>query len=333
MLNRWVLPLMAAMIACQAEATEATDTDRISGIMIADYYAILSADDGDVKLPEKRNAFRFRRIYFNYDHSLSERIDFRFRLEATDAGFGDDAKMEPFVKHAYLKWKGVLGGNLYVGESGTPTFALVEQTWGYRAVEKTLLDLNGIGSSADVGLAFKAHTRGATCHVMVANGPGKSPERDNGKKLYASVQFHPGENQIELYGDIDMLPGGDELTLKAFLGRVGDSFHGGVESFMRIGKKAALTDPGKEKEAALIDPGEDVTRIGLSVFGALPLRDNWKGFARVDAIDDNDLELLLVGGLDWKAEEEVHIMPALIIQIPDGPDPNIQVRVTGMFKF
>jgi len=325
MLNRWVLQLMAAMIACQAGAAEATDTDRISGIMFADYYAILSADDGDVNLPEKRNAFRFRRIYFNYDHSLSERVDFRFRLEANDAGFGFRAKMEPFVKHAYLKWKGALGGNLYVGESGTPTWALVEQTWGYRAVEKTLLDLNGIGSSADVGLAFKAHTGGATYHVMVANGPGQRPERDNGKKLYASVQFHPGENQIELYGDVDMLPGGDELTLKAFLGRVDDGFHGGVESFMRINKEAALTDPG-----------EDVTRIGLSVFGALPLRDNWKGFARVDAVDDDDLDttdLLLVGGLDWKAEEEVHIMPALIIQIPDGPDPNIQVRVTGMFKF
>ena len=325
MLNRWVLQLMAAMIACQAGAAEATDTDRISGIMFADYYAILSADDGDVNLPEKRNAFCFRRIYFNYDHSLSERVDFRFRLEANDAGFGFRAKMEPFVKHAYLKWKGALGGNLYVGESGTPTWALVEQTWGYRAVEKTLLDLNGIGSSADVGLAFKAHTGGATYHVMVANGPGQRPERDNGKKLYASVQFHPGENQIELYGDVDMLPGGDELTLKAFLGRVGDGFHGGVESFMRINKEAALTDPG-----------EDVTRIGLSVFGALPLRDNWKGFARVDAVDDDDLDttdLLLVGGLDWKAEEEVHIMPALIIQIPDGPDPNIQVRVTGMFKF
>ena len=325
MLNRWVLQLMAAMIACQAGAAEATDTDRISGIMFADYYAILSADDGDVNLPEKRNAFRFRRIYFNYDHSLSERVDFRFRLEANDAGFGFRAKMEPSVKHAYLKWKGALGGNLYVGESGTPTWALVEQTWGYRAVEKTLLDLNRIGSSADVGLAFKAHTGGATYHVMVANGPGQRPERDNGKKLYASVQFHPGENQIELYGDVDMLPGGDELTLKAFLGRVGDGFHGGVESFMRINKEAALTDPG-----------EDVTRIGLSVFGALPLRDNWKGFARVDAVDDDDLDttdLLLVGGLDWKAEEEVHIMPALIIQIPDGPDPNIQVRVTGMFKF
>ena len=33
MLNRWVLQLMAAMIACQAGAAEATDTDRISGIM------------------------------------------------------------------------------------------------------------------------------------------------------------------------------------------------------------------------------------------------------------------------------------------------------------
>ena len=120
---------------------------------------------------------------------------------------------------------------------------------GYRSVEKTILDLNGIGSSADIGLGLKGKTGGASYHLMIANGPGQRPERDNGKKLYASVQFQPGAgNQLELYGDIDMIPGGDS-TLKSFVGRSGERIQGGVEIFMRVDREAAVTDAGKTEPA------------------------------------------------------------------------------------
>ncbi|HCL32024.1 MAG TPA: hypothetical protein DIC52_26815 [Candidatus Latescibacteria bacterium] len=131
--------------------------------------------------------------------------------------------MQPFVKHAYLKWNGVLGGDLYIG------------------------------------LGLKGKTGGASYHLMIANGPGQRPERDNGKKLYASVQFQPGAgNQLELYGDIDMIPGDDSVTLKSFV----------------------------DREAAVTDAGEDKTRMGLSAFASLPVTSDWRGFARLDAVND-----------------------------------------------
>lgn len=328
MLERVTLSLLTAacLAPCLAASPAHAADGEVSGYMFGDYYSVLSADDADVDLPEKQNAFRFRRIYFTYDRNLSERFDVRFRVEANDAGFGSRTKMVPFVKHAYLKWQGALGGDLYIGESGTPTWAVAEKVWGYRSIEKTVLDLNGIGSSADIGLALKGSAGAASYHLMVANGPGQRPERDNGKKLYASVQLQPGEgNHLEIYGDIDLLPGGDSITLKGFAGHRGDGFQGGAELYMRI-----------DQEAAVADPGADVTRAGLSAFGSVPVRENWRGFARFDALNNDDLDttdLVIIGGLDWAASKEVHIMPNLYVQLPDGPDPNIQARVTGFYRF
>jgi len=326
MLDRPALSILTAVVLLLPALRAHAADSKISGIMFGDYYAVLSADDTEVALPEKQNAFQLRRVYFTYDRPVSDRFDVRVRFEANDAGFGSGTKMTPFVKHAYLKWKGALGGDLYIGESGTPTWAVSEGVWGYRSVEKTIMDLNGIGSSADVGLALQGRAGGASYHVMVANGPGQRPGRDNGKKLYASVQLQPGEsNQLELYGDFDMLPGGDSFTLKALLGHSGDGFQGGIETFARI-----------DQEGAVTDPGEDVTRVGLSAFGSLPVADSWRGFARLDVLNNDDVDttdLVIIAGLDWAADKDVHIMPNLYVQLPDGPDPHIQARVTGLFKF
>ncbi len=326
MLNRPALSLLTAMIlALPALRAHAADS-KISGVMFADYYSVLSADAGEAKLPEKQNAFQLRRVYFTYDRPVSDRFDVRVRFEANDAGFGSGDKMVPFVKNAYLQWKGALGGDLYIGASGTPTWELAEKVWGYRSIEKTVLDLNKIGSSADIGLALKGHAGRASYHVMVANGPGQKSESDNGKKLYASVQLQPGEsNRLELCGDLDMLPGGDSFTLKAFAGRMGSGFQGGLEVFTRV-----------DREASASDPGGDRTRSGLSAFGSLPVADSWRGFARLDALNNDDADttdLVVIAGLDWAADKNVHIMPNLYVQLPDGPDPHIQARVTGHFKF
>lgn len=328
MIKQLVCSLAAALVlqALPADAaSKPRPVNKVSGVMFADYYNVLSADDADASLPEKRNAFRFRRLYFTWDDSLSEQFDVRFRLEANDAGFGSGSKMTPFVKHAYLKWHGALGGDLYIGESGTPTWKLAESVWGYRSIEKTVLDLNKIGSSADIGLAWAGKMGGAKLHLMVANGPGQKPEKDNGKKVYASLQLQPGGNHLEFYGDLDMIPGGDNLTLKAFLGRSGESSRFGVEAFTHI-----------QREASVSDPGEDATLLGASLFASVPVQPNWQGFARLDILNDDDADtsdLLVIGGLDWEAGKGVHIMPNVYVQIPDGPDPNIQFRVTGHFKF
>jgi hypothetical protein len=79
-----------------------------------------------------------------------------------------------------------------------------------------------------------------------------------------------------------------------------------------------------------------VTITGVSVFGSLGLTDQWKGLGRVDMVSNDDkdtTDLLVIGGLDYAAAKNVHLMPNIYVQLPDGPDPNIQARVTAYYKF
>ena len=68
----------------------------------------------------------------------------------------------------------------------------------------------------------------------------------------------------------------------------------------------------------------------------LDLANDLAGFARVDAVNNNDkdvTDLLLIAGVDHAAAKNVHLMPNIRIELPDGPDPSIQLRLTFFYKF
>lgn len=324
-MQRVLVALLSACLPLGVAEAEDAAQGRISGHMFGDYYWVVSADDGDADRPQNRNAFQFRRIYLDYNRTLSEVFDIRARLEANDPGFGSRERMTPYVKHAFLRWKGVLGGDLLLGESDTPTWSLSERVWGYRSIERTVLDLNGIGSSADIGVAWKGAVGALDGFLMVANGPGQRPENDHGKKLYASLSASLGPGLVaEVYGDIDLHPAGrDQLTAKAFLGYTGDGGRWGLEPFVRVNGQASPT-------------GDDVTLTGASAFGSLPVAQAWRAFGRLDVVSDSgrdETDLVAIGGLDWAAGPDVNLMPNLYVRLPDGPDPNVQLRATAYYRF
>ena len=311
-----------ALVAALA-APASTEAGKVSGYMFGDYYYVAAADDAAGT--EKRNGTQFRRIYFTYDRDLDGDYSTRFRLEMKDAGYGKSAKMVPFVKNAYLKrTNSIAGGDLYLGLSGTPTWSVSEKVWGYRSIEKTIMDLNGIGSSADLGVSLKAKAGSLAYHVMLGNGPGQKPEQDNGKKLYGQVSTTAGGLQLVGYADYNMQPADQtQLTLAGFAGKKSDGFHGGVEGFMRVNASAGAT-------------GDDVTIIGVSVFGTKGLSDDLDAFARVDMVNNDDADtsdLLVIAGVDRLLAKDIHLMPNLYVELPDGPDPTIQARVTAYYKF
>jgi hypothetical protein len=185
-------------------------------------------------------------------------------------------------------------------------------------VEKTVLDLNKIGSSADIGVALV----GKSYHLMVGNGPGQTPENDNGKKFYGSVKRDISESlMVEGYADFNMRPGDqNQLTLRVLAGLKKENFRGGLEVFSRVAKEV----------------GGDVTISGVSAYGALTLSEQWKGFARLDAVSNNDkdtTDLLIIAGLDREVAPNAFLMPNIYVQLPDGPDPNIQARLTFYYKY
>ena len=312
--------ILGWVFAAQAEG------GKIKGVMFGDYYYVLAADEADAKQPSKRNAFRFRRLYFTYQKDVATDFAIRFRLEAKDAGFAQGAKMEPFVKHGYLQWKKGLGdADVYLGLSGTPTWAVAEKVWGYRSIAKTVLDWNKIGSSADLGAALKGAAGQLNYHLMVGNGTGQKPEDDHGKKFYGSLSFKAADRLIlEGYADFNAKPTDrNERTFKGFVGWQGAKGKVGLEVFSRTNEQAGAG-------------GEDQILTGISAFGSLPLSAAIKSFGRFDAVShdaDDTTDLLFIAGLDYSAATNVHLMPNVIVESPADRDANVQGRLTFFCKF
>ena len=196
--------------------------------------------------------------------------------------------------------------------------------WGYRSIEKTILDLNKIGSSADIGVGLKGKSGKLGYRLMVGNGPGQAPEKDNGKKFYGQASFKVSDAlQVEGYADFNMQPQDkNQITVKGFAGLTQDKLKAGLEAFMRTNKKAAGDD--------------DVKITGVSAFGSLGLSDQLKAFGRLDMLSNDaadTTDLLVIAGLDHMPAKNVHLMPNLYVKLPDGPDPEIQARVTFYYKY
>jgi hypothetical protein len=316
-----IVGLVAAVgLTRSADGAEGT----LKGYMFGDYYYVASGAD------EKENGFKFRRIYFTYNVKWDDAFSGRFRLEAKDAGFGNTSKMEPFVKHAYLRYKRS-GKSVYAGMSGTPTWNVSERLWGYRSIMATIMDVNKLGSSADLGVALHGNVDAGgklNFQLMLGNGPGQKPEVDNGKKLYGLLHFKPaGTVEATLYLDWDGHPDGrDGITVAGFIGAAGERFHGGLEGFQRTNRKQSA--------------GEDVQVRGLSAFGSGKVGQNTKAFGRIDLYDPSDLdddnrEYLFIGGIDVEPTKGVHLMPNILVTaFQDGnQDTEVVPRMTVFYKF
>lgn len=294
---------------------------KIAGYMFGDYFYHLSGP------AEKQNGFRFQRVYFTYDLKWSDKVTGRFRLEANDAGFGKKDKMVPYVKESSVTWKQAQG-SLSAGLVPTLAFAFQEKVWGYRPIEKTIIDLRGKAPSVDLGVVWNRKLGGrSSVALMLSNGNGTSAETDNDKKIALQGLTNLGGLDAKVYADMQTQKGGaDQTTLAGFVGKAGEGFHGGVEGFYRIDKKAAA--------------GEDLKGFGVSVFGAKPVAEGKKLFARADLYDPNrdaedDGETLLIGGLDWALAKDLHLMPNLLVTLYQDPGKDTQIlpRVTGFFEF
>ncbi|MCZ7612909.1 MAG: hypothetical protein M5T52_05070 [Ignavibacteriaceae bacterium] len=86
-----------------------------------------------------------------------------------------------------------------------PSFDVAEDYWGYRSLEKTIMDLRGIVSSRDFGVALKGKLNsGGTINycLMYGNGITVDTETDRYKRSYAHIDLKPSENiDITVYGD------------------------------------------------------------------------------------------------------------------------------------
>ncbi len=313
MTHRLSAGLILCLAALAARPALAQDDIKISGLAYVDYaYVLASPTDGQ----KGDNGFGYRRLYLTTDYKLSDTFSGRARLEANDGSTTAQGRPAPFVKDLYLTWKNVWGEghDLVAGISSPPSFTVAEKVWGYRSLEKTIMDRNKIVSSRDFGVAAKGRLGDALRYgLMAANNNGVAGEDDRHKRLYGQLEWHPSE-QLALTLGGDYAGYGDErrngATLNAFAGYTTDAFRLGAEGFFN---RIRLDDPPAKALAADADE-----LVGLSLFAAARLADAWEAVARFDQVE-RDLagaasrESFFLAGLAYQPHPQVRVIPNVLV--------------------
>lgn len=288
------------------------------------------------------NAFDIRRLYFGYTYKFSPKISAKIEL-ANEGDLILDGNRGFYLKDAEVDIKDIIPySTLIVGHTGTPTFAtFTEHIWGYRSVEKTLLDMRKFGGSNDLGIALtgnfdKEGTVGYT--LMIGNGTGAKVENNKYKKIYLELHAKLKSGLIlEAYTDYEGNSTSTGIntaktTFKGFIGYQIPTFTVGVSAATQTQKHAVTNNT------------VDASPSGLSIFthGQL-VKGKLNGFARFDLYNpdkiDNYNENFILFGLDYLPVKNVHFMPNIWINsysakngAPSKP-ADVVGRVTFYYSF
>lgn len=313
---------------------------KFSGLMFGDYYYALKNHDAVVK---GNNGFWFRRIYFTYDNTLTDKIAMRFRLEMNSPGdFKTSTTLIPFVKDAYLSAK-IGKHTLMLGLIGTPTYDNVEDFWGYRAMEKTPIDLFKFGNSRDFGIGLKGaldNKKTLTYTIVFGNGSNTKSETDHGKAVYGRINFQPTSALFfELYADyINMGNESSANIFQAFAGVKGKWGRSGLNFGLRHTRQTGSSSNIKF----------------VSLFGVFKLCQKLELVGRYDRLLDpnpnggkieyipmasNAKANVLLAGLGWSLSENVKVIPNVKVVFYDKPESGAKpssdfyTYLTLYFKF
>lgn len=359
-MKKLLLIILAVFYATLLPAQDNSSKGKFSGLMFGDYYYNVARDTGIASLSNSinngkkdLNGFQFRRIYFTYDYDISDNFTTRFRLEADQAANTSNGKIGVYVKDAYINWKNIfIGSNLIIGIQPTPAFEISEAFWGYRFLEKTIMDARGIVSSRDLAVSLKGKIDGDGMFkywVMYGNGSGNSPETDKYKRYYAHIQFTPIKQfTATLYADLKARPSipdpkstsdpketvsNNDLTYALFLGyQEKDWFTVGLEGFLN------LRQNGFTKNSEL----KNQKGMGISAFASYNFMKELAAVVRYDYYDPNtdadskgDMRNWFLFSLNYKLDDKFTISPNVVIEtyekIPNGR--NIDASVTGRITF
>jgi len=334
---------MGDIIAQDKDVTGNVGKIKLSGLMFGDLFYNINAIDSAKK---DVNGFNFRRMYITSDYSMSERFSTRFRMESA---INSGQNIGVFVKDAWLKWKDIFNGsNLVVGMSPTPAFDVSEGEWGYRSLEKTIMDYFGIVSSRDIGIDLmgKFDESGSVKYwLKIGNGSGNKPESDKYNRYYGMLQFNPSSNfLITIYGDYNSLPQKKDLfdgqmknnsafVTAGFINfKEGKTFAFGAEGFLKS-QQNNFSSNGRTLESQ--------SGFGISIWAKALLQDNIGIVGRYDSYDPNtdsaaknDAQGLIIAAIDFKVDPNVSVMPGVEVHTVQGAnDSDITPRVTFYWEF
>lgn len=280
-------------------------------------------------------SFEFRRIYLGYDYDISEHFATQLLLAYEGSTFTSDGYRAFYIKAANVRWKNIFhNADLVMGQMSTPTFATTsEPVWGYRSLEKTIMDMRKIGGSNDVGISLqgKFNDKGSSGYnFMIGNGSGAKPEADKFKKFYGDVYFKFADQKLilDLGADNEWSQTKpyhkSKTTYKGFLAYQTSKFTAGIEAFGQVQKNNTIYT---EEAPSTVKDTVNAVASGISFFARGTISKKLGFVLRYDHYNpdrkfsaDNVYassytgvytESFLLAGLDFTPVKNVHLIPNL----------------------
>lgn len=314
---------------------------KFSGLMFGDYYwydkwhqdEISGANPNSV---EGEQGFQFRRIYFTYDLSFSERLTTRFRLEMNSNGQFINNNLEPYVKDAYLRWTYTGKQQLTLGLEPSLTFDWLESFWGMRHIEKTPVDLYRLDASRDFGLTASGPVGddGLRYAAQIGNDSGNGSEIDQNKIVRVEGRYErdPGIALEAFFSYADRANDQERTTAQGFAGYRFKTARAGAQYVWQ------------ERQSGVDGVPDQSIQVwsGFVIWDFMPKKADV--FFRVDAVDGKrgatetglpgaeDIDYLIlssasefttwIAGAEWYLHPSVRVGPNFeLVKYADDPDP------------
>jgi hypothetical protein len=193
---------------------------KISGRAYIDFSDIEHKSNG-IKQPDSGANFDLKRFYISVDHDFDSIWSADITTDVTYDGATKASQI--YIKKAYLQAK--VAGDMLVfrlGSADLPWVPFMEDLYGYRYIENTLIDRTKFGTSADWGAHFLGKLAGGLINyqVSVINGAG-----------YKVIPVGGGANRsnsIDVEGRINLNYDGFVVGVGGYSGKLGKDVEGAV---------------------------------------------------------------------------------------------------------
>lgn len=259
-----------------------TDNTTVGGLVFADISTITQKANG-AKVAGTGEGFDIKRAYLIFDHRFNNVLSADV---TTDAQYSSAiSATELFIKKAYLQAKISDALVVSAGSNSLPWAPFAENLYGYRYVEKVLIDRTGFGTTTDWGL----HAGGKLADGVISyqlsaiNGGGfKNPSRSSG---------------MDLEGRVSATLNGFTVGVGGYNGELGQEKQGtpAIHTATRFNAIAAYVQPTYRLGVEYFQTKNWTTILtraadsadGYSIFGSLQFTPQIGAFGRYDRVKPN----------------------------------------------
>ncbi|HJP98242.1 MAG TPA: carbohydrate porin [Rhodanobacteraceae bacterium] len=165
------------------------DSTRVGGTAFIDFTDLDQTKNG-TRTDASGTGLDVKRFYLTVDHAFTDVWSANL---TTDFNYSSvDGETQLFVKKAYLQGKFSPLATLRVGSANLAWIPFVEEWYGYRFVENTLVDRAKFGTSADWGVHLLGDSGMFNYQASIINGGGyRNPTRSNSVDFEGRIGFQP----------------------------------------------------------------------------------------------------------------------------------------------